>query len=50
MEALTDAIGLRRHGLGFGVIDVIDRQVKLVIMLINTSEKPGQRTIFSNIP
>jgi hypothetical protein len=32
MEALTDAVGLRALGLGAGVIDVLDREVKLVLV------------------
>lgn len=32
MEAVTDAVGLRVIGLGPGVLDIIDRQVELVIM------------------
>ena len=32
MEALTDAVGLRALGLGAGVIDVLDREIKLVLV------------------
>ena len=32
MEALTDAIGLGMIGLGPGVLDIVDRQVELVIV------------------
>jgi len=32
MEALADAVGLRALGLGAGVIDVLDGQVKLVFV------------------
>lgn len=34
MESLADAIRLWRHGFDFGVINVINRQIKLVIMLV----------------
>lgn len=27
VEAFANPIGLRRHGLGFGLVDVVDRQV-----------------------
>ena len=37
VEALTDAVGLGRLGLGLAVIDVIDGQVELVIMALGTS-------------
>ncbi len=33
MEAFTNPIGLWRHGLGFGMVDVVDRQIKLIVML-----------------
>ena len=32
VKALTDAVGLRALGLGAGVIDVLDGQVKLVFV------------------
>lgn len=37
MKALTDTICLWRHSLSLGVIDVINSQVELIIMLINTA-------------
>src|SRR5690606_5749298 len=37
MEALTNAIGLWRHGLGVCVVDVIDCQVQLIVVMINPS-------------
>lgn len=27
VEAFANPIGLRRHGLGFGLVDVVDRQI-----------------------
>ncbi len=35
VEALTDAVGLGRLGLGLAVIDVIDGQVELIVGLLN---------------
>ena len=35
VEAFADAVGLGRHGLCPGVVDVIDGQVELVIVLIH---------------
>jgi hypothetical protein len=32
MESFADPIGLWRFGLGLGVVNVIDRQIQLVIM------------------
>jgi len=37
MKAFTDTVSLWRHGFGLGVINVVDRQVKLVIMMINSA-------------
>jgi hypothetical protein len=34
MEALADAVGLRALGLGPGVIDVLDGQIKLVFVTV----------------
>jgi hypothetical protein len=37
MEALADAVGLRALGLGAGVVDVLDRQIELVfVVLVDT--------------
>src|SRR5437588_3069021 len=38
MEALTDAVGLRALGLGAAVIDVLDRQVELVLVAFPAAE------------
>jgi hypothetical protein len=35
VEALRNPVGLRMPGLGFGVVDVINRQIQLVIMLFD---------------
>ena len=32
MEAFTDAVRLRALGLGAGVIDVLDRQIQLILV------------------
>jgi hypothetical protein len=34
VEALTDAIGLRALGLGARVIDVLDREIKFILVLL----------------
>lgn len=36
MEALADAMGLGRLCLGFGVVDVLDRQIQLEVMLLHS--------------
>ena len=38
METLADAVGLRALGLGPGVVDVLDRQVKLVFVAVAATE------------
>ena len=35
METLTDAVGLRGPGPGFGMLNVIDGQVQLVIVMFH---------------
>ena len=35
MEPLADPIRLRRHRFGFRVIDIINRQIELVIMVFD---------------
>ena len=35
MKPLADAVGLRRHRFGFRVVDIINRQIKLVIMVLD---------------
>ena len=37
MEALTDAIGLWMLRFGFGVINIIDRQIQLVSVAVVTA-------------
>ena len=34
MEALTDAIGLRMPGLGAAVVDILDREVQLIFVVL----------------
>src|SRR5271167_56622 len=34
MEALADAVGLRAVGLGATVVDILDRQIKLVFVAL----------------
>ena len=47
MEALTDTIRLGRHRLGFSVINVIGRQIQLIVMLVNTATgKPNSVALF----
>ena len=41
MEALADAVGLRGAGPGSGMLDVIDRQVQLVIMRLRLATVLG---------
>jgi hypothetical protein len=38
MEALTDAVGLRALGLGAAVIDVLDREVELIVMALSAAK------------
>ena len=38
MKALTDSIGLRAFGLGATVIDVLDREVELVVVAFTAAE------------
>ena len=38
MEALANTIGLRALGLGAGMVDVLDRQVKLVLVALPAAE------------
>src|SRR5215472_18791200 len=38
MEALADSIGLRALGLGAAVIDVLDREVELVVVAFTAAE------------
>ena len=38
MEALADSIGLRTLGLGAAVIDVLDREVELVVVAFTAAE------------
>ena len=35
VETFTNPVGLRMPGLGFGVVDVVDRQIQLIIMLFD---------------
>jgi hypothetical protein len=35
MKAFTNPVGLRMPSLGFGMVDVVDRQIKLIIMLFD---------------
>ncbi len=35
MEALADAVRLRRHRLRFRMVNVVDSQIQLIIMLLN---------------
>jgi hypothetical protein len=35
VEAFTDAIGLRMVGFGFAVIDIFNRQVELILMVLD---------------
>src|SRR5579859_2519698 len=39
MKALADAVGLRRPRLGFGVVDILDRQVELVFVMLPLAAK-----------
>ena len=32
METLADAVGLRALGLGAGVVDVLDREIELILV------------------
>ena len=41
MEALADAVGLRALGLGPGVVDVLDRQIELVLMALGAAAVLG---------
>lgn len=34
VEALANAVGLRRPGLGFSMLDVVDRQVQLIVVAL----------------
>ena len=45
VETLADAIGLRRLHLGFGMLDVIDGQEKLVIVFIDTPQYSVPRSV-----
>ena len=38
MEALADAIRLRAFGLGAAVIDVLDREIELVIVALGAAK------------
>ena len=38
MEALADSIGLRALGLGAAVIDVLDREVELIVVAFTAAE------------
>lgn len=35
VKSFADSVGLRGSGLGFGVIDIIDGQIKLIVMTFN---------------
>ena len=37
MEAFDNAIGLRAFGLGTAVVDVLDRQVQLILMALGVA-------------
>ena len=38
MEALANAIGLRAFGLGAAVVDVLDRQIELVLVALGAAK------------
>jgi hypothetical protein len=38
MKALADAVGLRALGFGAAVIDVLDREIELVLMALGAAE------------
>ena len=49
VEALDDAVGLRALGLGLAMVDVLDRQVELILVALGVAAVLGTPTDQSEI-